>query len=104
MDKDAKDLGGKRRGKINKVHGGYFDSIQLAATISKRKFKKNNKGGYQTSPDWVIEKAVPMSHKTLKRLYEIARPFPNLGPMQIAALILEHGLKNFQELEFLDPT
>ena len=92
MDKIARGLGAKRRGKVN-VSGGYFGAMQLLADIEAR-FRIPARGGRATDPDWTERRLLPLAPQTLKRLEEIAAKVrkhggASLEPMQLAALLIE---------------
>lgn len=92
MDKIAKGLGARRRGRVA-ASGGYFGALQVLADAEAR-FKVPEGGGRRTDPRWTERRLVPLSRRTLGRLEKItakAREQDGLsmGPMQVAALLLE---------------
>lgn len=92
MGKIAKGLGADRGGKISST-GGYFGAMQLLADIEAR-FQVPGGGGRSTDPRWTKRRLLPLSARTLGRLEKItakARKHDgvNVGPMQVAALLLE---------------
>lgn len=92
MDKIAKGLGAKRRGKVGAT-GGYFGALQLLADIEDR-FRVPGSGGRPTDPRWTERRLVPLAPQTLARLEEITARVREQGgvslePMQLAALLLE---------------
>src|SRR2546426_11565257 len=91
MDKIARALGAKPRGKIS-ASGGYFGAMQLLADIDAR-FRVPAGGGRPTDPRWTERRLVPLAPRTLERLEEIAARGRAHGgvsaePMQLAALLL----------------
>lgn len=57
MDKIARGLGAKRRGKVA-ASGGYFGAIQLLADIEAR-FRVPSGGGRPTDANWTERRLVP---------------------------------------------
>ena len=102
MDKIAKGLGGRRRGKVAAA-GGYFGAMQLLADIESR-FRVPSGGGRPTDASWTERRLVPLAPQTLKRLEEIAakvraRGRVSVEPMQLAALLLEKKAEELSEGE-----
>ncbi len=92
MDKIARGLRAKRRGKIT-ASGGYFGAIELVADIEAR-FRVPPGGGRPTDASWTERRLVPLAPRTLERLEEITAKVRKQGgvsvePMQLAALLLE---------------
>jgi hypothetical protein len=101
MDRIAKELGAERRGKV-KASGGYFGAMQLLADLESR-FRTPQSGGRATDPRWTERRLVPLAPQTLKRLEAIAAKTGkdggvSLGPMQIAALLLEKTMESLGDL------
>ena len=102
MDRIARGLGAKRRGKID-VSGGYFGAMQLVADIAAR-FRVPAGGGRPTDPLWTERRLVPLAPQTLKRLEELTAKVRehgglNVEPMQLAALLLERTTEHLREHE-----
>jgi len=101
MDKIAKGLGAKRRGKVP-AGGGYFGAMQLLADIEVR-FRVPSGGGRPTDPSWTERRLLPLAPKTLKKLEEISARFRehgmNVEPMQLAALLIEKTAEQLSEEE-----
>ena len=102
MDKIAKGLGGRRRGKVAAA-GGYFGAMQLLADIESR-FHVPAGGGRPTDARWTERRLVPLAPQTLKRLEDIAakmrtRAGVSVEPMQLAALLLEKRAEELSEGE-----
>src|SRR2546426_1946393 len=102
MDKIARALGAKRRGKIT-ASGGYFGAMQLMADIETR-FRVPSGGGRPTNPRWTERRLVPLAPSTLKRLEVISAKVREHGgvsvePMQLAALLLERSTEHLSEDE-----
>ena len=102
MDKIARALGAKRRGKIT-ASGGYFGAMQLLADIEER-FRVPSGGGQPTDPRWTERRLVPLAPRTLERLEQIAAKIREHGgvsvePMQLAALLLEKTTEDLSEGE-----
>ena len=100
MDKIARGLGAKRRGKVI-ASGGYFGAMQLLADIEAR-FRTPERGGRATDPDWTERRLLPLAPRTLKRLEEIAAKVRKHGgarlePMQLAALLIEKTTEQLSE-------
>lgn len=100
MDKIARELGAERRGKVS-AGAGYFGAMQLLADIEAR-FRAPAGGGRPTDPRWTERRLVPLAPRTLERLEQIAaklreRGGVNLGPMQLAALLLEKTTEQLSE-------
>lgn len=96
MDKVAKGLGAKRRGRLA-APGGYFGALQLAADVEAC-FRVPAGGGRPTDPRWTERRLVPVAPRTLERLREIAAKLREQGnvsiePMQLAALLLEKAIQ-----------
>ena len=92
MDKIAHKLGAERRGKVT-PSGGYFGALQLVEEVRAR-FQPPRGGGRPTDSSWTERRLVPLAPKTLRRLQELAAKVGKgeklqIGPMQLAALILE---------------
>lgn len=95
MDKIANALGAERRGQV-KAGGGHFGAAQLAAEVAER-FKAPPRGGRRTDPSWDSRRLLPLSEETLQQLAHLAQQIEEqtqtrIGPMQIAALLLERAL------------
>ena len=101
MYKIAKGLGADRRGKVAPA-GGYFGVIELLADIEAR-FRVPITGGWLRDPAWTERRLVPIAPRTLKRLVEIAAKVrehgTKLGPMQLAALLIEKMVEQLSEEE-----
>jgi hypothetical protein len=100
MDKIAKGLGAERRGRVI-ASGGHFGAMQLLADV-KARFRVPAGGGRQTDPSWTERRLVPLAPRTLKRLEEITAKVredggANVGPMQLAALLLEKTTERISE-------
>jgi hypothetical protein len=91
MDKIAKGLGAKRRGKVA-VATGYFGAMQLLSDIEAR-FRVPAGGGRATDPTWTERRLVPLAPQTLRKLErmsaKVRKQGTNVDPMQLAALLLE---------------
>ena len=92
MEKIAKGLGAKRRGKVSAT-GGFFGATQLLADVEAR-FRTPVGGGRATDPRWTERRLVPLAPRTLERLEAMTAKVRehgdvNLEPMQLAALLLE---------------
>ena len=102
MNKIAKGLSARRRGKIE-ASGGYFGAMQILADCRAR-FQVPPGGGRATDPRWTERRLVPLAPRTLKRLEEISAKVrehggSNLEPMQLAALLLERTTERISEDE-----
>jgi len=102
MDKIAKGLGAKRRGKVSAT-GGYFAAMQLLADVGAR-FRTPEGGGRPTDPRWTERRLVPLAPETLDRLEQITSRVRehggvNVEPMQLAALLLEKTARQLSEAE-----
>jgi hypothetical protein len=102
MDKVARGLGAERRGKVA-ASGGYFGAMQLLADIETR-FRVPSGGGRPTDASWTERRLVSLTPQTLKRLEDIAakvraRGGVSVGPMQLAALLLEKQAEGLSEGE-----
>jgi hypothetical protein len=90
MDRIAKELGAKRRGKVSS-RGGYFGALQLAAEVAAR-FRVPEGGGRATDPSWSEQRLVRLSPKTLEQLEMLAAQ-SHASSMQVAALLLERAVQ-----------
>src|SRR5215831_12200648 len=102
MEKIAKALRAKRRGKVT-AGGGYFGAMQLLAEIVAR-FRVPSGGGRPTDPAWTERRLLPLAPRTLKKLEEIAAKVrehsgASLEPMQLAALLIEKTAEQLSEEE-----
>ena len=102
MGKIAKRLGAERRGKV-RVSGGYFGAMQLLADLEAQ-LRVPTGGGRPTDPLWTERRLVPLAPRTLERLEELTAKVQkhggvNLGPMQLAALLLEKTTEQLSEGE-----
>lgn len=102
MDKIAKKLGAERRGEVPAT-SGYFGAVQLAADIEAR-FRPPAKGGRPTDPNWKVKRLVGLSTDTFDRLQRFTRKINtrepiHIGPMQVAALLLEHAIRNVTDYD-----
>jgi len=105
MNKIARALGAKRRGKVASK-GGYFGALQLLADIEYR-FRVPIGGGRPTNPDWTARRLVPLSPETLDRLVELSGRFQDeknmrLDPMQLAAILLERAVRRAMDADAED--
>ena len=102
MEKIAKDLGAERRGKVASG-GGFFGALQIAEEVRAR-FRVPVKGGRATDPTWSERRLVPLKPDTLARLEALAVELQKqsnvgVGPMQLAAMLLERSLETMSERE-----
>ncbi len=102
MDKIAKGLGARRRGRAIAL-GGYFGAMQLLAEVEAR-FRVPPGGGRPTDPGWTERRLVPLAPRTLKRLEQITAEVRKHGgasvqPMQLAALLLEKTTERISRKE-----
>lgn len=102
MDRIAAALGAERRGTVPAT-GGYFGALQLLADIEAR-FRVPAGGGRPTDPQWTERRLVPLAPRTLARLEAITaevrqREGVNVGPMQVAALLLEKTTEEISDDE-----
>lgn len=102
MNKIAKGLRARRRGKIN-AGSGYFGAMQVVADLQAR-FRVPPRGGRPTDPTWTERRLVPLAPQTLRRLEEITAKVRKRGgasvePMQLAALLLEKTTERITETE-----
>lgn len=101
MQKIAKGLRAERKGKVSS-RGGWFGARQLLTEIEDR-FRVPKTGGRATDPRWTERRLVPLSTRTLRRLEEIAAKVGErkVGPMQLAAMLLEKTTESLSEDEAL---
>src|SRR5262245_7088861 len=102
MDRIAKGLGVKRKGKVD-ASGGYFGAMQLLADVEAR-FRVPAGGGRPTDPQWTERRLVPLAPQTLKRLEKLSAKVRehrgmSVEPMQLAALLLEKSIELLKEEE-----
>ena len=99
MDKIARGLGAERRGAV-KAGGGYFGAVQLGAEVEAR-FRVPPGGGRATDPAWTERRLVPMDAATLEKLEalagEVARRGVAVGPLQVAALLLQQAVNQVDD-------
>lgn len=99
MDKVARGLGAERRGAV-KAGGGYFGAAQLAAVVEAR-FRAPPGGGRATDPAWTERRLVPMDAATLAKLEalagEVAKRGVAVGPLQVAALLLQQAVNQVDD-------
>ncbi|MFO0605203.1 MAG: hypothetical protein U0324_18635 [Polyangiales bacterium] len=99
MDKVARGLGAERRGAV-KAGGGYFGAAQLAAEVEAR-FRAPPGGGRATDPAWTERRLVPMDAATLAKLEalagEVAKRGVTVGPLQVAALLLQQAVNQVDD-------
>lgn len=91
----AERLGGEIRGEV-KATGGYFGVLDLAEEVARR-FKVPAGGGRATDPEWTDKRLINLRPATLEKLERLAVLIPiifRLGPMQLAALLLEKVVKD----------
>jgi hypothetical protein len=106
LDYDAisRTLGTRRVGKVES-RGGYFGALALAAEAESR-FRTPSRGGRATDPRWTERRQVAMTPETLAALERASkrigrRKHVQMQPMQLAALLLEQGVRRLakQDLE-----
>ena len=100
MDRIASRLGAERRGRAAAT-GGYFGAIQLLMDVEDR-LRVPAGGGRPTDPSWTERRLVPLAPRTLARLEELTarvreRGGVSVGPMQLAALLLERTTEQLSE-------
>jgi hypothetical protein len=105
MNRIARGLRAERRGKVS-ASGGYFSAMQLLADIDAR-FRVPIGGGRPTDPRWTERRLLPLTPRTLQRLEAITamvreRDGVNVGPMQLAALLLERTTERLSEDDAID--
>src|SRR2546422_8505299 len=94
MDKIARALGAKRRGKIT-ASGGYFGAMQLLADIEER-FRVPSGGGRPTDPRWTERRLVPLAPRTLERLEQIAAKIREHGGVSVEPMRSEEHTSELQ--------
>lgn len=101
MEKIARGLGAERRGKVAST-GGYFGAMQLLADVEAR-FRVPSGGGRPTDPAWTERRLLPLAPRTLKKLEELSAKVRehgmNVGPMQLAAILVEKTIGQLSENE-----
>ena len=102
MEKIAKGLGAKHRGKVS-AKGGYFGAMQVLADVTAR-FRVPAGGGRPTDPRWTQRRLVPLAPQTLERLEELTvmireHGTVSLEPMQLAGLLLEKSTERLSDEE-----
>ena len=102
LDKVARGLGAKRRGKVAAT-SGYFGAMQLAAEIQAR-FRTPARGGRATDRAWAKRRQVLFAPQTLERLQALATAIEraqhvHVEPLQLAALLLERATREVSESE-----
>ena len=105
MEKIARGLGAKRKGK-SRAAGGYFGAMQLAADVELR-LRAPAGGGRPTNPNWTEKRLVPFAPRTLVRLRDLTSKVQKHGgvsvePMQLAALLLERATERLSESDAVD--
>lgn len=102
MEKVARGLGAERQGNVLAA-GGYFGAMQLVGEVQAR-FRVPKGGGRPTDPSWTERRLLPLAPPTLRRLEELAHRVGkkrgvDVGPMQMAALLLERTVNSIKEEE-----
>lgn len=102
LDKIARIMGGSRA--EIEARGGYFGALQLAEDV--RALRTPAGGGRPTDPAWE-KKLIGVASRTEKALDEIARQMSvesgkPIGPMQVAALLLDRAVRQYQANHQLD--
>ncbi len=101
MDKIARGLGARRRGKVV-ARSGYFGGLQLLADIEAR-FRVPEGGGRATDRTWTERRLIPLAPRTLRRLEALAarmrQHHVKVEPMQLAGLLLEKTAEQLNEEE-----
>jgi hypothetical protein len=94
LDKIAKGLGAECRGEVHAC-SGHFGATQLVAEVQAR-FRTPAGGGRSTDPSLTEKRLVSLAPETLQRLEHLAVVMSEqgvtVGPLQIAALLLEHAV------------
>ena len=98
INKIAEALGATVLGEVPETGGGAFGMSRLAAILRTRlEPGQGRRPGRPSDPLWVIQRKVPMSQATLKRLTQLAEAISTaerkVSPMQVAAQLLEDSLK-----------
>jgi len=98
VNKIAEALGATVVGEVPDTGGGAFGMSRLAAILRTRlEPGQGRRPGRPSDPLWVIQRKVPMSQATLKRLTQLAEAISTaerkVSPMQVAAQLLEDSLK-----------
>jgi hypothetical protein len=100
--KIAQSLGAKVVDRLPETGGGAAGMMRLAHEMKKRlEPGKGRRPGRPSDPSWSLQRKVPMSEETYRRLNEIAAsvstPERKVSPMQIAAQLLEERLRTFDD-------
>ena len=94
LDKIANELGAERRGEAH-AGSGHLGAMQLVAEVQAR-FRTPAGGGRSTDPSLTEKRLVSLAPETLQRLEHLAVVMSEqgvtVGPLQIAALLLEHAV------------
>ena len=98
INKIAEALGATVVGEVPETGGGAFGMRRLAAILRTRlEPGQGRRPGRPSDPLWVMQRKVPMSQATLKRLTQLAEAISTaerkVSPMQVAAQLLEDSLK-----------
>jgi hypothetical protein len=97
VNKIAEALGATVVGEVPDTGGGAFGMSRLAGILRTRlEPGHGRRPGRPSDPLWVLQRKVPMSEETLKRLTQLAESISTeerkVSPMQVAAQLLEDSL------------
>ena len=98
INKIAEALGATVVGEVPETGGGAFGMRRLAAILRTRlEPGQGRRPGRPSDPLWVMQRKVPMSQATLKRLTQLAEAISTaerkVSPMQVEPQLLEDSLK-----------
>lgn len=97
----AKALGASRSHAVSQSVGGPLDMLALGREVTER-FRSS--GGRPSDPSWNISRQVPFNDLNWARLKQIAERVgvdsARVGPGQLAAMLVEHGLRQIETDEW----
>lgn len=102
VDKIAKKLGAKRRGRVD-ARSGYFGAMELLAEVQRR-FKVPQTGGRVTDASLTVQRQIALRERTYDRLVTAAARLSkatgrSIGPLQVGTVLLEHAAEQLDDEE-----
>ena len=104
INKIAKKLGAKRRGRVE-ARAGYFGALELLAEVQKR-FRVPSTGGRASDASLTVQRQIALQERTYKQLVAVAARLSkatgkSIGPLQIGTVLLEHAAEQLNDADLV---
>ena len=104
IDKIARKLGAKRRGRVD-ARSGYSGAMELLAEVQER-FQVPSTGGRATDASLTVQRQIALQERTYKQLVTVAARLSkatgkSIGPLQVGTVLLEHAAEQLNDADLV---